>query len=936
MNSRSWREVEEIFQEALQREPAQRDLYVREACRGDAELHREVSSLLAHHEKDAASEPWAARAAAQLIGGPALKPGQFLGPYRIDSYLAAGGMGEVYRATDTRLHREVAVKVSGKRFNDRFEREASVIASVNHPHICHLYDVGPNYLVMEFIEGTPLRGPLPLQQSAEYAGQILDALDCAHRRGITHRDLKPANILVTKQGVKLLDFGLAKQSGPLQESDATLTAALTNKGEILGTLQYMSPEQLQGQEVDARSDLFSFGCVLYEMLTGKRAFEGESAASVIAAILEREPAPLDLAPPLERVIRTCLAKNPDQRFQNALDLKRNLAWALEQPIAASVNRRGWVAAAAAALVLGGLGGWALTRFPQRVPDQRVLRLQIDPPAGGRFVLGGITIGDLAISPDGKMAAFTASLNGSIGLWVRALDSGVATLLPGTENAGQPFWSPDSKSIGFVHLGTGLRRVDPGGGMPVVICNPVIGLRSPTWGRDGQILFSDPNGISRVSASGGTPVPVTAPDRSRGELAYAWPQVLPDGRFLYFAEGSKPEGSGLYVAPLAKPAERVKLTAASGWARYAQDADGKGYLLSSRAGALIAQAFDAHTLQLSGEPQVIAEGLNSATDAGFHVAASATGLLLYGAFGELGQLAWVDRTGKPLARVGEPADIRMFRLSPDERHIAVQQMMSATAGGSDLWLFDAERGVPSRLTADTGHSTQPLWSPDGRTIVFAHLRPSELVRKATNGISDTQVVARRPGDVIGTDWSGDGRWLLIRERSPDTGYDIWKVPMTPEGKLQEGVAPTPYVRTRFNESQAHFSPEPSPRWVVYTSDESGRPEVYIDAFPEPRGKKRISTGGGGSPWWSADGREVFYVTPENKLMEVTLKIAAGTLEASSSRELFTLPLRSPAGPTYQPSRDGQRFLVLTTEEAAAQPLNVIVNWPALFKKGPSPP
>jgi serine/threonine protein kinase len=315
MKPGEWRQVEDIFHEALQRDPSQRDAYVREACHGDTKLHREVSSLLTNHREDG-GDPWAAAAAAELVGSPvSLEPGQSLGPYCIRSFVAAGGMGQVYRATDTRLNREVAIKLCATRFTDRFAQEAKVIASLNHPHICHLYDVGPNYLVMEFVEGVPLKGPLPLKQAAEHAGQILDGLAAAHRKGITHRDLKPGNILVTKQGLKLLDFGLAKRSGPLQESDATLTAALTGKGEIPGTLQYMSPEQLQGKEADARSDLFSFGCVLYEMLSGKRAFEGQSAASVIAAIIEREPAPLNLAPPMERVIRTCLSKDPDQRFQ---------------------------------------------------------------------------------------------------------------------------------------------------------------------------------------------------------------------------------------------------------------------------------------------------------------------------------------------------------------------------------------------------------------------------------------------------------------------------------------------------------------------------------------------------------------------------------------------------------------------------------------------
>jgi serine/threonine protein kinase len=372
-------QIEEIFHRALEQEPAQREAFVRQACRDDSDLRRAVVSLLENHEEDSSGGSWAVQAAAQLVdASAALQPGQLLGPYRIESFLAAGGMGEVYRATDTRLHRGVAIKVSAARFSERFEREARVIASLNHPHICHLYDVGPNYLVMEFVDGAPLKGPLPVGKAVEYARQILDALDAAHRKGITHRDLKPGNILVTRQGIKLLDFGLAKQSAPLKETDAT--RALTEQGQIAGTLQYMSPEQLQGKDADARSDLFSFGCVLYEMLSGKRAFEGQSVASVIAAILEREPAPLNLSPPLERVVKTCLAKNPDDRFQNALDLKRALTWALDQPIAAKANRRVWIGVACAMLLIGGLVGWAVSHFRQPVEGERLLRLQIDPLA----------------------------------------------------------------------------------------------------------------------------------------------------------------------------------------------------------------------------------------------------------------------------------------------------------------------------------------------------------------------------------------------------------------------------------------------------------------------------------------------------------------------------------------------------------------------------
>jgi predicted Ser/Thr protein kinase len=480
-----FKQIEEIFHQALQQDPAQRDAYLREACRGDSALRREVLSLLATHDGGARSETWAARAAVQLIDFPAsLEPGQSLGPYRIDSFLAAGGMGEVYRATDTRLNRQVAIKISAAKFSERFEREARVIASLNHPHICHLYDVGPNYLVMEFVDGEPLQGPFSLKETAEYAAQILDALETAHRKGIVHRDLKPANILLTKQGVKLLDFGLARQSGSLDQSDATLTAGLTRAGQIVGTLQYMSPEQLEGKQADARSDLFSFGCILYEMLSGKRAFKGQNAATVIAVILEREPAPLNLAPPLARVVNTCLAKNPDDRFQNPIDLRRALTWALEQPAAPKANRRYWIGAAAI-LVLAAMGIWVAAHFRQPVADDRVIRFQIGAPEGGSFLAAAGFGGGFNVSPDGRMAVFPGIVKGKSGLWIRPLEAATAWLLPGTEGAGNPFWSPDSKSIAFA-AGGELKRFDLSRETASKICEIAGVFWGGAWAVDGRI------------------------------------------------------------------------------------------------------------------------------------------------------------------------------------------------------------------------------------------------------------------------------------------------------------------------------------------------------------------------------------------------------------------------------------------------------------------
>ena len=936
-------EVEEIFHLALQHNPAERGVFVREACHGDSELHREVSSLLAHHDEGAGFEPWAAAAAADLIAAPAsLQPGQSLGPYRIESFVAAGGMGQVYRAMDTRLNRTVAIKICAGPFSDRFAQEAKVIASLNHPHICHLYDVGPNYLVMEFVEGAPLQGPIPVKQAVEYAEQILDALDTAHRKGITHRDLKPANILVTKQGVKLLDFGLAKRRAPLQETDATVTAALTAKGEILGTLQYMSPEQLQGKEADGRSDLFSFGCVMYEMLSGKRAFEGQSAASVIAAILEREPAPSEVEPLLEPVISTCLAKDPDHRFQTAVDLKRALSWATERTphSTETKTRRRWPIPVTAAVVLLGAfaGGWAVSFFRQASRDDRVLRLQIDPPPGGRLIVGGTIAGDPAISPDGKMVAYVVSVNGKLAIWVRPLDGTAPRLLPGTENAGQPFWSPDSGWIAF-NQGNRFSRINKDGGTPVGILGAVRTSRGASWG-SGYILFSQIErrrapfsvySIYRIPDSGGTPSLVTAPELSRGEVAYRWPQVLPGGRFLYCVETAKPEDSGAYCASLSKPTDRVKVVSTEGRVVYAPGADGKGHLVWMRGGALVAQGFNPQTLRVTGEAREIAEAPNGATQGDVGITASATGLLLYAASGQTTQLAWLDRTGKQLSKIGEPIEgIVMFRLSPDERQIAIQR---GAADMHDLWLMDSERGITNRFTADRTLTTQPVWSPDGRIIVYTHLGSSTLFRKQANEIGGEQVAFQRPtNNAFPLDWSRDGRWLLTREASPDTNLDIWKVPMAPDGEPQEGASPTPYLQTRFNEQEARFSPEPHPRWVAYASDESGQYEIYVDAFPEPRGKKRISISGGRSPQWGAGGSELFYVSPEEKVMAVTLKLGPNGIEPSAPRLLFQVPQRATvAGPIYQPSHDGQRFLVLTSPETASRSLNVIVNWTALFNQ-----
>jgi Tol biopolymer transport system component/predicted Ser/Thr protein kinase len=864
-----------------------------------------------------------------------LSAGTKLGPYEILSPIGAGGMGEVYKARDTRLDRTVAIKVGAAKFSEHFEREARAVAALNHPHICTLHDVGPDYLVMEYVEGQPLKGPLTVGRAVEYARQILDALDAAHRMGIVHRDLKPANILVTKNGVKLLDFGLAKaeRAKATSAADETATQAITQEGAILGTLQYMAPEQLQGKAADARSDLFSFGCVLYEILTGKRAFEGASAPSVIAAVLEREPAPLEVSPPLARVVKSCLAKDPDERIQTALDVKTVLRWAME-PQATSAPRRSriwqWIAAS---LVIGALaGGWALAHLRQPALADRVFRLDISPPEGGRFVPLGNAIGGSALSPDGRMAAFVAAMNGKTGLWVRALDETGARLLPGTEGAADPFWSPDSKSIAFWAAGR-LQRTDLAGRPPITICNCFI-TRGAAWGDDGQIVLGEAaGGLLQVPASGGTPSPLTRVDASRGEAGHKWPQILPGRRFLYWAQTDQPENAGMYVSTFAKPAERAFFVRTETAAILASGGEGRDYLLWLRGGTLLAQEFDAAALKLHGEAHAIAGPISSAGAIGaMAVSASASGQLLYNASGSPSQITWFDRAGKRLAAVGEEYVYSYpFRLAPDGRRAAATR---DRPGGNDLWLLDLERSSASRFTSASTLNVYPVWSPDGRTILFSSAA-YRLFRKDAGGSSDEQRIIEEPNAQYGNDWSRDGRFVIYGEIAPGTQRDLWILPFTPEGKIPANSKPLPYLVTKFNEWFGRFSPEPSPRWVAYQSDKTGHYEVYIRGFPGAREEVPISTGGGQYPEWAPGGRELFYVAPDNRLMSVDLTITADRVHASAPRALFALPIIDNGWSPYD-TIDGQRFLVRALPQQASPPLTVIVNWPALLRKESAAP
>jgi Tol biopolymer transport system component len=861
-----------------------------------------------------------------------LGAGTRLGHFEIINAIGSGGMGDVYKARDTRLDRLVAIKVSKAQFNERFAHEALAVAALNHPNICQLYDVGPNYLVMEFIDGVPISGPVPLELAVRYARQILDALDAAHAKGFVHRDLKPANILVSRQGLKLLDFGLAKRAIAASAKRRTTIKTMTGPGHIVGTLHYMSPEQLQGKPVDHRSDLFSFGCVLYELLTGRRPFDGASPADVIAAILDREPAPLEIARPLDRVLKRSLAKDPDQRFQTARDLQAAVTWALEQPAVGTPapRRPRLVAALAAALVLGPAVGWlASTAFRSPVPEP-VLRVQVDPPEGSRFVVG-INTGGFALSPDGRTVAYVATDGGRTALWIRDLDTPTARLVEGSDNAGWPFWSPDSRSIGFF-TGADLRRVDLTGGPPRILCEGVVAGRGATWTDDGRILFASAGStISQVPTSGGSPAPLTSLDAMRRELTHYRPQALPGNRFLFSIRSQSPENSGVYAASLDDPVERVRLLTTDTNAIYAPGGDGKRYLLWLRGSTLLAQEFDPEGLELVGEPRPVADPVGSIRSQNvMAVSASATGLILYDVTNTLRQLTWFDRTGRSLGTLGDPGPDSWFRLSPDGRNVVVARDSSE---GADLWIFETQRSLPRRLTSGPAVALWPIWSPDGGSVAFSGGSSRNLVLRSASGAGPEHPLAQSASVQNPLDWSRDGRFLLFYEINRETQRDLWILPMAADGKGEadrpSSAKPRPYLQSRFNEWHARFSPEASPRWVAYSSDESGRFEVYVQAFPDPRGAWPVSTGGGLYPVWGSGGRELFYLAPDGYLMAVSLKLGANTVEAAPAARLFALPAVDTSMVPYDKLSDGDRFLVNALPERARQSLTLIVNWPALL-------
>jgi serine/threonine protein kinase/Tol biopolymer transport system component len=867
--------------------------------------------------------------------------GTRLGPYEILSSIGAGGMGEVYKARDTRLGRDVAVKVSHDQFSERFQLEARAVAALNHPNICTLHDVGPNYLVMELIDGAPLKGPLPLDQALRFAAQICGALGAAHKRGITHRDLKPANILVTKVGIKLLDFGLAKFDQSIKPpSDATLTMALTGRNEIVGTIYYMSPEQLQaqatGQEIDARSDIFSFGLVLYEMITGKRAFEGSSPASVIAAIMER-PAPsiAQVAPPaLDRLLQRCLAKDPEERWQTARDLKGELEWIANTPaIEATSNptpsqsRLGWVLAAIATLAALALGAMLWAPWRPGPDPPKVVRFQIAPPEGATL---GTTF---ALSPDGsKLAFYATGSDGVSRLWLRTMDALESHALPGTEGNGvNPFfWSPDSRFILYNADNRKLKKVDVTGGPPLTICDAPNVVISGSANRDGVIIFGLNLGtIQRVPSAGGTPLPVTALNTMRKDSAHGYPVFLPDGRhFLYFVRAA-PENTGIYLASLdSRPEQQApKLLVATsfgpGFVPF-PDRDG-GAILFDRDGTLLAQPFDLRRLEPVGEAVPIMEQLGGFLGFGFF-SASRNGTLVYRTNKAGNQrLGWLDRQGKSLGAVGDPHSYRDLALSPDGTRVAAVRTETSNL---DIWLTAFPRAEDSRLTFDLARDQTPVWSPDGKRIAFASDRTGnfDLYQHASNGAGQDELLFKSDHQKYPTDWSRDGRYLLYIDLDPKTKPDLWVLPMDSASSERKPVL---FLRTDLYEGNGKFSPDV--HWIGYESTESGRVEVYVQPFPAAEGgsgKWMVSHGGGTQPHWRGDGKELFYLALDGAVMAVPVSTSGAAFEAGTPAVLF----KGPPNRGWDVSADGKKFLFpIPSGDTAQAPFTVVQNWTSLLKK-----
>jgi Tol biopolymer transport system component len=903
----------------------------------------------------------------------ALQAGDRLGPYQVVELLGAGGMGEVYKARDTRLDRTVAVKslpaslAADPQFRDRFAREARVLSGLDHPHICPVYDVGEHdgtsFIVMPLLEGESLearlgRGALPLTDALTIAAQVADALAAAHRAGIVHRDLKPANVMLTKSGATLLDFGLAKGrvevvTGP--SGSAATVQHLTAQGSILGTLQYMSPEQLEGREADGRTDVFALGAVLYEMVTGHKAFDASSHASLIAAILERNPPPVSHVQPiapaaLDRIVSKCLAKNPDARWQSAADLADELRWiaaASNTAIGPTASRaaRGptgdgpalwtWIVAATGVAALLAAVALAVSgRFAPAAQEAPAFASEFVLPRDLRFVYPTPPVGRLALSPDGRSIAFQATDNsGTSRIWLRRFESQDATAIAGTEGAHSAFWSPDSRSIAFCAQGY-LKRVGVEGGAPVPLANGVENQTRGGWGPNGVILFSrERNGpLYRVSASGGTVERVTTLDVAAGETMHLYPSFLSDGRHFIFTAGGSDGPRGVMVASLDGGTPKMVLPGIAN-AAYAA-----GRLLYPRDSALIAQTFNERTFEVTGDAAPVADNVEIGAGRAGNFDVSPAGALAYVENAPTGQsqLRWVDRTGAVVSRIGEPADQLAPSISPDGASAAVS-VLDPLRGTRDLWIWDLSRNVRVRFTSDPGDKIHAVWSRDGSSIIYdgVHGGLLDIYRRLANGAGAPETLLSGLGvNKYPTSLSPDGSTLLYFNGvagSPRTLQDVWALPLKPPG------APVAVVQTEFSEQEGRFSSDG--RWIAYKSDEGGKSDIYVIPFHGSGGKTRVSTDGGGEPRWRRDDKELFYQAPDGKLMAVAVDGTSTTFHVGAARPLFDAPAQTRSyagkypGSSYDAAPDGEHFILNTTSSFTLEhsSIMIVTNWVSLLAR-----
>ncbi len=899
--------------------------------------------------------------------------GQTISDYKILEKLGEGGMGVVYKAQDTKLNRFVALKFLPKQLaaseedKARFIQEAQAAAALNHPNICTIHGIeehdGQMFIVMEFVEGQTLRkktapggdvagtatSPLPIKQAIDIGIQIADGLAAAHERGVFHRDLKPENLMIQKDGlVKITDFGLAKLKG---------ASRLTKAGSTLGTIGYMSPEQVQGMDTDHRTDIFSLGVILYELLAGRSPFRGVHEAAINYEIVNVDPQPVstikpEIDPELDAIVLECMAKELDQRYQSAKEVSKNLKRFKQESSRARVSR---ITAArqvlqpseglkpseafqrkkfftleriawsgAVVLLLGAAVAVSLIHFRESSP---VYRATILPPE--RVAFSAETGGHSALSPDGRMLAFAARDSaGKVFLWVRSLQALARQPLNGTENTQYPFWSPDSRTIGFF-ADAKLKKIDAAGGPPQTICDAALG-RGGTWNKDGIIVFGTASFtvLSRVAASGGTPVAVTKFDTVRHENSHRWPYFLPDGKhFLYLARtviGAPGVADVIFAASLDGKVNKLLVHSSSNPVYVS------GHLLFVREQTLLAQPFDASSLEFTGDAFPIAEQvLYNPLFAKASYSASENGILAYQTGSSLGasNLIWFDRNGKQLSSLNKSSTFFSPRLSPDGRTLAIDML---DAGNVDVWLVElTPRIVWQRFTFDAAVDRTPVWSPDGKSIIFWSSRKQhfDLYLRPSNGASSENIFFASDEDKQPSDWSLDGKFLLYHTmNNPKTKTDLWVLPFTGDKK------PSEFLKTEFNEGFGVFSPDG--KWIAYQSDESGTYQIYVRPFPGPGGQRQISTAGGARPRWRRDGKEIFYIGSDNKLMAAEVKWSGMTFQVGTVRPLFEVrpAFFGPIVHPYDVTADGQKFLVNTLSGTEySPPITLVINWPAEVKK-----